>query len=433
MGLNYDVSVVGAGPAGLMAAKRAAEYGLKAIVIEKRRIISHVTRACCQHFIMDEGYENESIKIDKDKVIFSKNGFEVKYEGPLSPIIDKYYISPKGHKIHFAYPDRRPIAIKFDKGLLLEGLFKECIHLGVELCMGTLASRAREIEGGVLLETVSSGRKSQLTSKKLIIADGVNSRINEALGFNKGRTLFGRALVIKYEIEKVKDFDPSSWKAFYGRIYGSNAAVLMGPSNYGREVMDMILLGDKKILPDQIYQFVTTKSPLAYMFERSKLIGRKGCSLKAYTPLKEPSRGDILVIGDAAAYVEVQIQGALMCGFHAGDAVYKELKGEKGFAQYTKWWQESFEFNGEEALRVAQGYALVPTYTDDELDYLFSLAKGKTLEGTWSQYKTPRLMWDCFLEQRDRIARERPQLYKKIENINKISLGDTFSGEQKAS
>ena len=130
--MNYDLSVTGAGPAGLMAAKRAAEHGLKVIVIEKRKDIAKVTRACCQNFIMDEGYERESLKIVGDKVIFPVNGFEVTYQGPLIPMIDKYYISPKGHAIHFAYPDRRPIAFKFNKDILLEGLYRECVKLGVD-------------------------------------------------------------------------------------------------------------------------------------------------------------------------------------------------------------------------------------------------------------------------------------------------------------
>lgn len=427
--MDYDISVIGAGPAGLMAAKRAAEHGLKVIVIEKRKDIAKVTRACCQNFIMDEGYERESLKIVGDKVVFPVNGFEVTYQGPLIPMIDKYYISPKGHAIHFAYPDRRPIAFKFNKDILLEGLYRECVKLGVEFRLHTLASHAREIDGGVLVETLSSGRKLQITSQKCLIADGINSRIAHALGFNEGRPCITRAFALIYELEKVKNFDPSSWKAFFGTSYGSKVPVLMGSSHHGEDVMELLLGGDTTRMPEEIYHFFTTKSPLAYMFEKSKIVGRKGCSLKARASLRNPCRGNTVVIGDAAAYVEVQTQGALMCGYRAGDAVYREMNGEPGFTQYTKWWQESFEFNSEKAQRVAQGYALVPTYTDGELDYLFSLADNKILEGTWSQYKTPKLMWECFLEHKDRIAQEKPELYKKIASLDEMSLEDTYNVE----
>jgi flavin-dependent dehydrogenase len=138
--------------------------------------------------------------------------------------------------------------------------------------------------------------------------------------------------------------------------------------------------------------------------------------------MRTPYRGNALAIGDAAALVEVQTQGGLMCGFHAANAVLKELNGENGFDQYTRWWQNTFEFNSEEHLRVAQGYALVPAYSDDELDYLFALTEDEVLEGSLSQYKTPKLMWDSMLRHKDRIASERPELYEKIKSRNTLTL-----------
>jgi len=118
----------------------------------------------------------------------------------------------------------------------------------------------------------------------------------------------------------------------------------------------------------------------------------------------------------------VEVQGALMCGYHAARAVQKELSEENGFAEYTRWWQESFEFNSDEYLRVAQGYALSPTYSDDELDYLFSLTEDKVLKGTYSQYLSPKLMWDAILRHQDRIQKERPEIYAKIQKNRELSF-----------
>jgi hypothetical protein len=84
-----------------------------------------------------------------------------------------------------------------------------------------------------------------------------------------------------------------------------------------------------------------------------------------------------------------------------------------------------FEFNSDDYLRVAQGFALVPTYSDDELDYLFALIEDEVLEGTYNQYKSPKLMWDAILKHRDQIAQERPDLYEKIES-KKLTLSDVF-------
>jgi flavin-dependent dehydrogenase len=150
-----------------------------------------------------------------------------------------------------------------------------------------------------------------------------------------------------------------------------------------------------------------------------------GCTVKAYESLKVPYRGNVLVIGDAAAYVEVEVQGGFLCGFHGAHAVKKELEGKNGFDDYTKWWQESFEFNGDEYLLVAQGYALTPTYTDDELDYLFALTEDQVLEGTYSQYLSPKLMWASILRHEEKISRERPEIYEKIKKNRELTLEST--------
>ncbi len=46
MATKYDVIIVGAGPAGLMAAKTAGENGLKVALIERKEIITDINRAC---------------------------------------------------------------------------------------------------------------------------------------------------------------------------------------------------------------------------------------------------------------------------------------------------------------------------------------------------------------------------------------------------
>ena len=77
----YDVAIVGAGPGGLMAAKTAAEKGLKVALIEKKSKVSIVTRACCQQLIMDENFEGESVQLREVKIHFPNNGFEIDGSG----------------------------------------------------------------------------------------------------------------------------------------------------------------------------------------------------------------------------------------------------------------------------------------------------------------------------------------------------------------
>ena len=77
MAKTYDLVIVGAGPTGLMAAKRAAEKGLQVVVIERKKDVSVIRRACCSHFVMDAGYEGEALLVTDGKIVFPRNRFEV--------------------------------------------------------------------------------------------------------------------------------------------------------------------------------------------------------------------------------------------------------------------------------------------------------------------------------------------------------------------
>jgi flavin-dependent dehydrogenase len=426
--MTYDVAIIGAGPAGLMAALRSAQLGLKVLLLEKFDDISRIRRACCQQFVMDENYESENIRVEAERIVFPANGFEVAYTGPQHAITDTYFTSPAGHAVHFSYPDKRPIAIKFDKGLLLQGLLEKCLKAGVEYQPETLVTNAADRGTHVELSVSRHRTKETMTAKKIIAADGVNSRTVQSLGMNECRPCFATALCIIYSLEHVREFDPTAMRWHMGRAYHSFGPVILDPSLRGDAIADLVVMGSAQLRPEQIFKDFTTRGPCARMYEQSRVVDKTGCTVKAYPSLMTPHKGNCLAIGDAAAYVEVEVQGGLMCGYHAAGAVADELEDRGGFSRYTQWWQKSFEFNSEQALRVAQGYALVPTYEDEEIDYLFGLVEDRVLDGAYGQYKAPRLMWDAIFEHRDRIARERPGLHEKINSISNITLADTFKG-----
>ena len=175
-----------------------------------------------------------------------------------------------------------------------------------------------------------------------------------------------------------------------------------------------VVIGCSGDPPEKLFRAISTQSVLAPRFKYASVIRKTGCFARAFTPLRRAFEQNTLVIGDAAAYVEVEMQGAMSCGYQAGHAVAQELVGDNGFEAYTRWWQESFEFNGADFMQVARGFALVPTYEDEELDYLFGLIEGETLPGTYNQYKSPRLFWGAIMHHSEQIKRERPHLFQKI-------------------
>jgi flavin-dependent dehydrogenase len=442
----YDVAIVGAGPGGLYTAICAAKKGLKCVIIEKRKDISKMTRYCSEHIILEEMYNGDTITVDVGAELDSKGeipegtksiikstnfGWEVEYVGPLCPVRDKYYYSAeREHKAHYAWPDKRPFAWKYDKAGFLQQLLDQVLALGIEYIPETTCYEVRDSgkSEGVLLKCVSKGKRFTMNAKKVVAADGASAQVAQTIGLNEDRIYFATALTRAYYLSGVKDYNPAEWCGYWGLCYGSNFAPLMGTGPAGHfDWADLILIGHPAQMPGELFDFFTKKSPCAYMFENAKIEREHCCGTKAYAPMKIPYKGNVLVIGDAAAFVETQMQGALNCGDWAAKALVKELDGKPGFEEYTKTWQETFEFNDDGMMQVQSGYALIPYYTDEQVVYLFSLLDGVTMDGSWSQYASPRMMWNEIHKKDEQIQKERPDVWDKIINQQGKTLSDSMS------
>ncbi|KPJ57997.1 MAG: hypothetical protein AMJ42_04125 [Deltaproteobacteria bacterium DG_8] len=429
MATQYDLIVIGAGPAGLMAAKTAAEQSLKVVLIERRKDITKWTRADCMMFYgLEGGFLGEDLKVEIGKVIFPRNGFEVKYSGGLYPLYHWRVMSPGGHRIDFSGDN--PIATVFDKEILLRDLLGEVEKSGVTLFSGTPGIKAENTKEGAKVLIKSEGKESWLEAKKVIAADGVNSRITESVGLNKERPPMGTFKVVQYIMEGVENPYPNSWVQIYGQSISPFAPPHFLQTVHGESLHKLGAIRPAPGNPEEDLKTVMEKSCLSSWFKKAKVVYKMGVSVKPKMPIEKPIMGNILAIGDAAAFVEVENQGALMCGYHAGHAILKEIEGKDGITEYIDWWQKSFEFNNPDIQRIAQGYAINPYYEDEEIDYLFSLVEGESFEGTINQYKIPKMLWDAIFRHKERIQRERPELSQKIEGIHSMTTQEAFTIDQ---
>lgn len=434
MKINYDLIIIGAGPAGLMAAKTAAEKNLEVLLVERKKGISKVKRTCCASFYLEPNYMGETTQFKEEKLIFTKNGFTVNYSGSFWPIKEKYGFSPRGYKWHMVrfesedYSKDTPLSLVLDKEALLGGLLGEVEKLGVTVMNETMAHKLDTTEKGVRVEINKEGHYLLTEGKKAIIADGVNSQLVENIGLNKKRKVMGsRAMFVEYVMEGVDNPFPNAVLNFHGEKISKFGPVFLWPNSKGLpRIMVMTRLPE---YPTKVIDYFINDSPYTSWFKHAQIIERTGGSLLPRTAILEPYIGNILVISDAAAFIEVENQGAMMCGFQAGNAVYEEISGSDGFKGYVEWWKRSFEFNHPEVLKKL---AVIPAlevagYSDEDRDYLFSLVEGEDIYGTCSQYRSGAAIWQAILKHSEVIKKDKPTLYEKIKGMMDLSLDDIFA------
>jgi flavin-dependent dehydrogenase len=435
----FDVIVVGGGPAGLMAAKSAAEKNLEVLLIERRKKIPQAKRTCCSSFFLEPNYMGETTQVEEGKLVFPNNGFTVNYAGSLHPIKEKYGISSGGYKWHMVrfesedYSKDTPLSMVLDKEVLLEGLLSEVEHLGVTVMHGYTAKKIENTEKGVKVEATKEGQSLLIKGRRGIVADGVNSRLVESMGLNKERKVLGsRAVFLEYVMEGVDNPFPNAVLNFHGEKISKFGPVFLWPNSKGLpRIMAMARLPE---YPTKVIDYFIHDSQYASWFKHAQIIGKTGGSLLSRSAIYEPCEGNILIIGDAAAFIEVENQGAMMCGFQAGNAVNEEIGGSDGFKRYIEWWKHSFEFNHPELLKAMAALPALEVggFSDEDIDYLFSLVNGEDIYGTCSQYRSGITIWKAQLNHKDTIKKERPALYEKIKGVMNLNLDHIWEPTSKA-
>ena len=414
--MKYDVIVIGAGPAGLMAARTAAEDGLKVLLIERKKDITEINRLCCQWTsisfsvlgtigrIKKYGYlEPISLEVgtDKTRVHFPALGFSIDYNGPIRPYLRFIHFSPSGYRIH-REKEGTLFGFFWEKEALLAGLLSEAEKAGAEVWAETLALGAENTRDGVKVRVRTNSGEQTLEARKAIAADGVTSRIVDSLGLNEKRQVLGSAdsagSVIGYVLEGVEtEYRLNSWLQF-------SIPDLSRPNFFM-----FMLAGDRNGLgfigrSEVIDKFM--KLPFYEpWFRHARVVKKIATSMGIhYTPIMEPVAGNTLIIGDAAALIEVTNPGAIACGYQGAKATLKELNSQKGYPEYTAWWQQAIESNAPEYGKgAARFYYLNGICSNEEIDYLYLLLQGQV-----------GIPGELVAKNLERIKGERPELYAKL-------------------
>ena len=357
--MKYDVIVVGAGPAGLTAAKTAAEDGLKVLLIERKKVISHIERQCAQFAPISFSVLGEPIKkygylepislevgTDKTRVHFPGPGFSIDYNGPLRPYLRWVCFSPSGYQIRREKEDRF-FGFFWSKEALLAGLLSEAEKAGAEVLTETLTLGAENTPDGVKVRVQTKSGEQSLETRRAIAADGWGSKIVDSLGLNKDRPVTGgrnlRAFGLVLEGVET-ELRLNSWLQF--TIPSLNPAgsisMLMMAGDTNR--LGTAELGD--ISPVEAIEKFMKLPAFAPWFRNARVVGKVATAGNAEhvrrPPIMEPIAGNVLIISDACG-IEATNPGAIASGYQAAKATLKELNGQKGYPEYTDWHQKSFQ------------------------------------------------------------------------------------------
>jgi geranylgeranyl reductase family protein len=175
---RYDVVVVGAGPAGCMAAKYAAKEGASVLIVEEDAVIGEPVQ--CAGLISERAIEESELKNKGN--LFIENEMKSAIIYPPSPShSDELRIEVARTPTH-THKHKRVFAIR--RNIFDQLLAKEALKEGVDIKLKSKVTGINK-EGGII--TAGRGEKKEIMARTVIAADGVKSRVAKMAGLNVGR------------------------------------------------------------------------------------------------------------------------------------------------------------------------------------------------------------------------------------------------------
>jgi len=305
MKIEYDVIVVGAGPAGSLAARYAASKGVSVLMLEKDRDVGYPVRC------------GEAVS-------------KVRISEFIEP--NKKWICAEINKFSFIAPNGSEVVLQFDQqGYILERrifdyeLAKHASESGAEILTRAYVNGLLfdgDKVAGVKYE--HRGEQKVVKSKIVIAADGVESRIGRWAGLKTHIDFRDMECCVQITASNIKNINNETCYFYFGKEVAPSGYFWIFPkgnntANIGLGISG--LEGKKKSALFYINKFMAEHYPDASIL--TSIAGGVPCSIT----LEKISAPGIMLVGDAARQVNPLSGGGIASGM-LGGSIAGRIAGE---------------------------------------------------------------------------------------------------------
>ncbi len=359
---EYDVVVIGAGPAGSVAAKTAAQKGLDVLLIEKRQEIGDPVR-CAEG--VSKAWLKKHIDLDERWICADVKGSRI--------------YSPDGTMIEMAEEiSGGEVGYVLERKIFDRALAFESAKAGAEVMVKTRATGLIIKNGFVQGVKISHlGEKHDIHAKLVIGADGVESKVGRWAGIDTSLKPSDIETCAQYLMSGT-GIDQEYCYFYLGNEIAPAGYIWIFPKGGDLANVGIGILGSKsgsKHAIDYLNEFVDEKYPDAKILE----IDVGGVPVSG--SVEKTITNGLMLVGDAARHSDPITGGgiinAMEAGKYAGEVAYNAIsKGDvstKTLKEYEDKWRSTVGYEIDNSLIVKDTFI---KFTDKELNSLAHSLKG---------------------------------------------------------
>ena len=391
--MEYDVVVVGAGPAGSMAAKYAAKAGAHVLMIEEHATIGQPVQ--CAGLISTRAFE----------------GCEVPETLSRRAIRGANIHAPDGRIL--TVDGKRTMAYVVDRGELDRAMALEALKSGVASLVKTRFSSLRRHGSDVIIAALSQGEPIEIRTRVVIGADGLQSSVGRLGGLERVQTVFTCAQAEVYTNRALSDFVD----LYLGQEVAPGFFAWAIPTRW-----DTVRIGlcstERSLdrLGPLIERLSSRSAPSLLHFAVGGIpLGPPPCTVAAGT----------LIVGDAAGQVKPTSGGGIypgtlcakIAGTVAAEAAAQGNTSKDALMEYDTRWRSEIGRELETGLRIREGFNKL---SDDDLNYTIrALDDERTLDiiSKYGDMDHPSIVLRKLL-----LSTKAPRLLKLIRPLIKLAV-----------
>jgi digeranylgeranylglycerophospholipid reductase len=360
--LRYDIVVVGAGPAGSMAARAAAERGVSVLLLEEHERVGVPVQ--CAEGLSERGLREAGLK-PTDGVVSQKITCARVY-APNRSYIDIHGSNWVGYNLNRDVFDRM--------------LAERAVDAGAQLMTGVRVSTVYREGGAVGGVYASSGERTLKVEARIVIgADGYSSTVRRTAGL--GRWYPDAVTCAGYRLGNLNLDEPDVNEIYFGKEVAPGGYAWVFPKSTEVANVGVGVRRIHKAPPIEYLRRFISSDP---RFEGAEILMVTGGITPASGILEKIVDDGLMLVGDAAGEIipctGAGIHSGMVAGRIAGEvAADAVLEGETGAARLREY-RRRFEAEWGKRIRDSRRVVeMLDRFSDEDLNLLAEVLTGEEI------------------------------------------------------